>query len=437
MHRTPLFLGTSRRRPWGAVGGSGFNQFKPHSATADGDVDPDTLVARKRAEYMNKARTLPRMGEATAYRRQATPEQDLHDQRLRQQLRQEDAVQVTDLEGLEIDGDTTEERHFDEPHMPWVFSRQSPMYKNLMDTRRFKFFRSRRGISSWSVIPKNKRIEEARRREATFTEYQSSEGIYRDLFKPVTLDSHRDMLTSPVSLYTSRRLRPDGLRSYEEFITEAEERDIMAEIMSTALHTKANYIVQDGRYCTNYFERELGVPGRSPLAWSTAKLPTLGSVLERAYRLGLIPLLPNTFQINEFVTSDSGYKRHRKHACLGPYIGILNLVSPDILTFRHETEPWRPKLFMQPRSLHVAERVIRYDYSFEVEQTPKKESQNINFTRHTKDYRVEVLFACVDYSMHPALDIADKMTTYANDKKRAAGNSRNGRQLALEGKKMD
>ena len=190
----------------------------------------------------------------------------------------------------------------------------------------------------------------------------------------------------------------------------------------TDFQSPTSYIPAEGRYCTNFFDEELLVPNRKMLAWSIAELPALGQVLDRAYRMSFIPSMPNMVQISEYVTPYSGFGRHRKHACLGPYIGILNLVSPEILRLAHFAEPWCPRIYMEPCALIVLQKSARYDYfmsTIKINESGRPnlsrgrrsapEETTINFTRHTRDYRVEVVFASVDSQNIPALDLALKI----------------------------
>ena len=362
------------------------------------------------------------------------------------------AIELTKKNTMTIPSNKTEETYFNSNR--WVIHEQSPFYKRFLDktlstrTPRINSLGSvttsnsssvsTRKVSSkvnyawntWAALPRNRMRSVDLKKSSTHAEYHSHEGIYADEFNGFMRDSHKGMAQFPVSLYTTQRLEPEGMHQIRNFLTPAEERDILAEIMSTTLHrdrqSPTRYVSSEGRYCTNYFDEELSVPNRCVLAWGTARLPLLGRVLLRAYRLGLLPSMPNTFQINEYVTPYSGYAWHRKHPSLGPYIGILSLISAQILRLSHHSELWYPRVYLEPRGLCVLQGSARYDYLMStspIGQGAHGKAHNdpsvtrINFTRHTKDYRVEVMFASVDSKNLPALDIAQKITDYSRQEK--------------------
>ena len=360
--------------------------------------------------------------------------------------------EVTEAQKIEIPSDKSEEDHFSSN--PWVLHKSFPYYRQFLSndlpsrTRRRKAQKETENSgkkpdrplawNTWSLIPKqSSRVTREIRAQSTKSEFHKNESIYRDEFPTFIAQSHKGACQLPVSLYTQNRLEPDGITVLRDFITDAEEKDIISEIMSTTLHrgkdaTKpTNYIPEDGRYCTNYFDEELSVLGKGTLAWSTSDLPTVGEVLLRAFKLNILPLMPNTFQINEYVTNFAGFQKHKKPRMLGSYIGILSLISADVLRLYHDVHPWAPRIYLEPRSLVVLQRDARYEYSMATarDKRPKYRHNtrnfrdsftrtHMNFVNFTKDYRIDVLFAHVDAAEHKALDIAQKMTLLSSEEKK-------------------
>ena len=356
--------------------------------------------------------------------------------------------EITDKKRIEIPGEESEESYF--AKNPWAIHTSFPYYRQFLAkdlpsrskgrkvlpngaNSDSKASKPRYAWNTWSLIPKNKdRYNRAVRAQSSQREYHKNESIYRDEFPTFIKQSHSGACQFPVSLYTRNRLQPDGITVIRDFITDAEEKNIISEIMSTTLHSTnertkpTNYIPEDGRYCTNYFDKELRIPDRGTLAWSTADLPALKEVFWRAYRLKLIPFMPNTYQVNEYVTEFAGFKKHKKPESLGPYIGILSLVSADVLRLYHDNYPWAPRIYMEPRSLVILQRDARFSYSMATlrESRPKfrksakgfRDSMtrtHLNFVNFTKDYRIDVMFAQVDDQGHKALDIGSKITALA------------------------
>ncbi|KNH07967.1 2OG-Fe(II) oxygenase family oxidoreductase [Perkinsela sp. CCAP 1560/4] len=354
---------------------------------------------------------------------------------------------VADSSTLDITKEQTEETFFSSN--PWVLHRKFPYYRQFLSRDLPSRHRASRSTvtplqggeskssnkkkytwNTWSLIPHTKEsVTRSIRTNSSPNEFHRNESIYRDCFPTFISQTHLGACQLPVSLYTRQRLQPEGITMIRDFITDAEEKDIVAEIMSTTMHRgkdptqPTNYIPEDGRYCTNYFDTELSVPGRGAVAWSTADLPLLGKALFRALQLNMIPRMPNTFQINEYVTDFAGFSRHKKPDSLGSYIGILTLISSDVLRLYHQEYTWAPRVFLEPRSLVVLQKEARYEYSMATlrERRPvaQKNTQgfrdslrrtHMNFVNFTKDYRIDVMFAHVDVANHGALKIAQNMT---------------------------
>jgi hypothetical protein len=177
-------------------------------------------------------------------------------------------------------------------------------------------------------------------------------------------------------------------------------------------------VAEEARYCVNLVDlaTPLGVPSRDPLAFPFHRCPTLMTVLQRFVDLQLISTMPNVVQVSEFVGSFSGYPPHCKPHTIGPYLGILNLVSPAVLQTRHVQHPWAPRMLLQPRSLFMVEPPCLQEYAIGYAATHQPFHNFDYATRLAADYRIEILFAAVDIPNTKLLRETVAMTEYAANK---------------------
>lgn len=339
-----------------------------------------------------------------------------------QEILRESSVSTLDItEGGELDidygGMPTEAFH---AQSRWTaIPEESALYQNILNKDAME---SRSASNSWKVVGAlNKALDSTSTDEEVLMSKAGSEGLwkqhngmYRQAFSgDISLDPVDQTIAHSRSTYALRKLFLPGLLGYIGMITEAEEVKIADEVISLTQSRSATYVAEESRYCVNLFEDRLGLPRGQALALPISSCPTLASVLSRFVDLKLIPCSPNTVQISEFIGTFSGYPPHRKPPSVGPYVGLLNLVSTGVLHMRHCDFPWAPRVAMQPRSLFVFENPCLGEYSFGYSATHQPFHNFDYATRLAKDYRIEILFACVEVENSRLLNHATALTDYA------------------------
>ncbi|CUG87937.1 Hypothetical protein, putative [Bodo saltans] len=257
-------------------------------------------------------------------------------------------------------------------------------------------------------------------RAGSAEEWRKHNGTYRTTFDDnVTLLPMRDAVSYSRSTYALRKLYLDGMSGYMDIITQHEELSIAEEVMTLTQSPTACYIAEEMRYCVNLVDltTPLGIPSKDPLAFPFHRCPTLMTVLQRLVDLRLVSMMPNVVQLSEFVGNFSGYPPHCKPHTIGPYLGILNLVSPAVLQTRHVQHPWAPRMLLQPRSLFVVEPPCLQEYAIGYAATHQPFHNFDYATRLSADYRIEILFAAVDIPNTKLLRETVAMTEYAASKK--------------------
>ncbi|SCU70348.1 uncharacterized protein TEOVI_000192100 [Trypanosoma equiperdum] len=260
-------------------------------------------------------------------------------------------------------------------------------------------------------------IDASRRRR------HQDEGSYTNVLGGDLLEPNFESIGQPRSTYGMRKLFVAGLTGYEGMITKGEEALICGELMLLLQDRRAAYIAEETRYCVNLYEKELGIPGKDTLAFAMDRAPTLQAVLERFFHLGIIPSLPNICQVNEMIGNFSGYPVHKKPHTVGPYVGIMNLVSTTVMHMQHVDSPWFPRIHMSPRSLFIVEQPCLGEYKMGYKQTHQPFHAFEYATRVSKDYRIEVMFATVEVSHMRCLREAVGLTDYARVKQLDGGGS--------------
>ncbi|ORC90538.1 uncharacterized protein TM35_000083360 [Trypanosoma theileri] len=250
-------------------------------------------------------------------------------------------------------------------------------------------------------------IDERRRRQ------REDEGSYTDVFEGDLLEPNYESIGYSRSTYGMRKLFLSGLTGYQGMITREEEARICDELLHLLQDRRAAYVAEETRYCVNLYEKELGIPGKDTLAFAMNRAPTLQLVLARFFHLGLIPSPPNVCQVSEMIGNFSGYPVHKKPPTIGPYVGILNLVSTTVMHFQHLNCPWFPRIHMNPRSLFIVEQPCLGEYKMGYKRTEQPFHAFEYATRVSKDYRIEVLFATVEVEQTRYLRDAVGLTEYA------------------------
>lgn len=309
-----------------------------------------------------------------------------------------------------------------------TISGESSMFSTLIQQKELK---SKKGISSWSALERDAKgdLQERRSREEEWRtrntlhdrQWREDESTYHTDHDDPVLEHAYEAVQHSVSIYTHKKLFMDGLFGVERFITKEEERALCEELIRCTQSPSAAYIPEEGRYCINLYERELGIPSKDPLALSLNKhAPLLMDMFLRAFYVGLIPSIPNLAQVSEFTGAFSGYPTHLKNNSIGPFMGCLSLISPTVMHMTHISSPWLPRLYLRPRSLYVMQQPCLGEYRVGFKAPEKHVHTFRGATRQSKDYRIEILFACVDTRQSPLLRDAVDMTAYASKKLLAA-----------------
>nr|CCC94192.1 conserved hypothetical protein [Trypanosoma congolense IL3000] len=267
-----------------------------------------------------------------------------------------------------------------------------------------------------SVDPTEGVIDDTRRRRL------QDEGSYSNEFAGDLLEPNYESIGQPRSTYGMRKLVVPGLTGYQGVITREEEVRICEELMLLLQDRRAAYIAEEARYCVNLYEKELGIPGKDTLAFAMNRVPTLQKVLRRFFNLSLIPCPPNICQVNEMIGNFSGYPVHKKPHTIGPYVGIMNLVSTTVMHMQHVDSPWFPRVHMNPRSLFIVEQPCIDEYKMGYKQTHQPFHAFEYATRVSKDYRIEVMFATVEAAHMRCLRESVGLTEYAERKQLEARN---------------
>ncbi|RNF16715.1 uncharacterized protein Tco025E_05094 [Trypanosoma conorhini] len=254
---------------------------------------------------------------------------------------------------------------------------------------------------------------------------KQDEGSYTSVFDENLLEPNYESIGQPRSTYGMRKMFVAGLTSYQGVITREDEACISDELLHLLQDARAAYIAEESRYCVNLYEKELGIPGKDTLAFAISRAPSLQRVLGQFFHLGLIPSIPNICQVSEMIGNFSGYPIHKKPAAIGPYVGILNLVSTTVMHLQHLDSPWFPRLYMSPRSLAVVEQPCLGEYKMGYKWTHQPFHTFEYGTRVSKDYRIEVMFATVEAAQMRYLNDAVGLTEYAEKQQKEEGAAEN------------
>lgn len=415
---------------------SGRGGFSPVEASADPIQSPGEARQRHRRR---KEATLPE----DYYEAKQPTKADSRAQRMREIIRRNAVSSVEVSAGGEADidmGGLPREAYHGADGWTTVPDR-SALYQNIINKDALP---SRRGYNSWSVLRTLQQQEHQQHpaagnpvakgdaavtddaaakdiflhtRAESELQWARHNGEYRATFEnDVTLAPMRDAVAHSRSTYALRKLFLDGLCGYLNIITQHEELTIAEEVVHLTSSNASCYVAEEARYCVNLYDSAtpLGVPTRDPLALPFSRCPTLQIVLKRLFDLELIPTMPNVVQISEFVGTFSGYPPHRKPHTIGPFLGILNLVSPGVVQMRHAEQPWAPRMLLMPRSLFVVQPPCLEEYAIGYAATHQPFHNFDYATRFAADYRIEILMATVDVQSTKLLRETVAMTEYAN-----------------------
>jgi hypothetical protein len=290
-------------------------------------------------------------------------------------------------------------------------SEKSALYRSLINPLPLK---SRRGKNTWNTLRQpSEAVEREVEERSTEDELIRSQGHFTARFERTNLEHFREAVQYSVSIYTKQPLVVEGLTGYHNFLTRREEKDIMAELVKL-LKTPgaASFQAEEGRYCVNLFEKRLGVHTRdTPLTFAIKEdAPTLHECLVRAVELRLIPAMPNTVQVSEYVSPFGGYKPHLKHPSIGQYMGLLSLVGDNLMVLQHIDQNWTPQIDGVARSLYIVTAPALFEYRVGYPNLDADVRTHKHRSRMTKDYRIEVLFATTDSARVPALGPSVRLT---------------------------
>jgi len=265
---------------------------------------------------------------------------------------------------------------------------------------------SRQGKSTWSTVPRaSPAVEKTLEERSTPEELAKSEGHALDRFDNPALEHMKEAVQYSTSIYTKKALVVDGVSGYHDVITRREEEDIVRELTPLLTNTALSHFeATEGRYCVNLFEKDLGVATEAPAALALSRsAPTLQRVLRRFFEVGLIPAIPNTAQVSEYVSPFGGYRPHVKHPSIGPYIGVISLLSDSLMVLQHIDQPWVPQIDVVRRSAYVVTAPALTEYRIGYPDLDRAVRTHQHRSRLTKDYRLEILFATVDAPRVPAI----------------------------------
>ena len=345
---------------------------------------------------------------------------------LQRQAKSEIVIDHCSEEQLPLNGcSSAEELHANPNQM--IVSSHSALYNDMLK-KEIGDYKSRQRFSTWDAAVSSARNDGTENCDVQ-TSLRSSAHMDESAHNP--LEPVQDSVQYSASIYTQKQLVIDGVDVYHKVISYEEERELCAElIVMTQRRDVSTYIPEECRYCVNLFETQLGIAHHAPLALSLfSSAPLLTNIFRRFQDQGLIPSSPNTAQISEFVGGYSGYPLQKKHGCLGPYLGMVNLLSPALLHLKHSTQMWSPKVYVPPGALVVFNKSVLEEYQIGFRKLNVTAQVFRHHTRHTKDYRMEVLFANVDVRQSKLLRVATSMTDYSHQVM-----ERQEKLLSLEGK---
>lgn len=140
-----------------------------------------------------------------------------------------------------------------------------------------------------------------------------------------------------------------GLQYLPGYVTEAEERDLVAAIDDMPWNTEWRRRRQP--YGVGY-----GSGGDSP------PIPEWGCRLsDKLFADGVTARPFDQMLVNEY-TPGQGISSHRDYAPFGRTVVSLSLLSPCVMDFRHPLAGRKESLLLEPRSLLVLSETARYDW---------------------------------------------------------------------------
>src|SRR5262245_56475881 len=147
-----------------------------------------------------------------------------------------------------------------------------------------------------------------------------------------------------------------GLRYLPEYVTEADERDLVEAIDGSTWNTEWKRRRQP--YGGGY-----GKSGESP------PIPDWGRRLaDRLYTDGVTDTPFDQMLVNEYLPGQ-GISPHRDYAPYGRTVVSLSLLSPCVMDFRHVPMGRKEQLLLEPRSLLVLCDEDRYDWEHGIAPT--------------------------------------------------------------------
>lgn len=411
----------------------GPSPYRADASTTGQQLDAATAEARRQRfasrhpddapDRSDVPRSEPSVGGIYAQQRQATTERKAAFMSWLRSREDVSSVELTKEDEASAFSDYPSEGAFHEANPQTVRVPAASALGQMLTKK--PYLESRKGCNTWNTLPRadDDGAEDAVRAQSTDEEWYRSDAFYNSDFRRTNAEHQAEAVQYSVSIYTKRKLVIDDLYSYHEMITRREEKDIAGELV-TLLHDErsVDFHPEEGRYCVNLHDKQMVLPVRDkatgvklhPIIFSLAThAPTLARVLHRFYKLGLVPAVPNTVQVSEYVSPYGGYAPQRKHPSIGPYLGVLGLVSQSLMALRHVDQPWLPQIMAVPRSLHVCGQQVLNEYRIGYPQTHSNTHTFQGASRHTKDYRIEVLFATVDSRTLPAMRDVQRLSDYA------------------------
>ena len=171
-----------------------------------------------------------------------------------------------------------------------------------------------------------------------------------------------------------------GLRYLPEYITAAEERDLVAAIDGMPWNTQWKRRRQP--YGAGY-----GGGGDSP------PVPGWGLGLAgRMFAAGVTDRPFDQMLVNEYAPGQ-GISAHRDHAPFGRTVVSLSLLSPCVMDFQHPPTKRKEALLLEPRSLLVLSDAARYDWEHGIAPRKRDVWQGVRVERGR---RLSLTFRFVD-----------------------------------------
>lgn len=178
-----------------------------------------------------------------------------------------------------------------------------------------------------------------------------------------------------------------GLEYRPDFLTEDEERDLLAHVDAAPWSGELSRRVQHYGYRYDYKTRRISEEMR------VGTLPSwLTQIGQRLQTAGVFTVLPDQVIVNEY-QSGQGVTPHIDCVpCFGDTVASLSLGSPCVMDFTRSEPEEAHAVLLAPRSLVVLKGASRYEWKHGI---AKRKQDTLDGVSHKRGRRVSLTFRTV------------------------------------------